>query len=115
LHFSGKIPSGYGAGEVEIWDSGTFEIISQKPKVTIFKFSGSKLQGLFSLVLVDSDYQLLVRVTGKVKSETEENTTASAIPTPYNTTELRPILLQQFPLDFDKKDLQRKGFSKRKK
>jgi bifunctional non-homologous end joining protein LigD len=50
--FEGEIPAGqYGAGSVEIWDSGTYELVEQKPNgqrtVTLH---GKRLQGTWSLI-----------------------------------------------------------------
>lgn len=57
--FSGTIPKGeYGAGTVEIWDSGTWELSPMNPdpdsalKEGVFKFilKGNKLKGTFALI-----------------------------------------------------------------
>ena len=50
--FEGEIPKGqYGAGTVEIWDSGTYELLEEKKNggLTV-RLHGSKLQGTWSLV-----------------------------------------------------------------
>ncbi|HKL24235.1 MAG TPA: DNA polymerase ligase N-terminal domain-containing protein [Candidatus Nanoarchaeia archaeon] len=50
--FQGRIPEGhYGAGEVEIWDKGDYELIEhQKDKKIEFKLKGKKLEGKYVLV-----------------------------------------------------------------
>jgi len=50
--WEGKIPEGqYGAGQVKIWDSGSFEVVDWKPgKKLIFRIKGKKLKGVFVLV-----------------------------------------------------------------
>jgi bifunctional non-homologous end joining protein LigD len=48
--FEGKIPQGYGAGEVKIWDKGELEIVDNKPGKIIFRLRGKKLKGDFVLV-----------------------------------------------------------------
>lgn len=49
--FEGTIPEGsYGAGEVEIWDHGSFELEVVKEKEIIFSLSGEKMKGKFVLV-----------------------------------------------------------------
>jgi bifunctional non-homologous end joining protein LigD len=50
--FEGEIPAGqYGAGTVEIWDRGTYELVEEKPDggLTV-RLAGAKLQGVWTLV-----------------------------------------------------------------
>ena len=50
--FEGEIPPGeYGAGAVEIWDHGTYELVEEKPDggLTV-RLHGRKLEGLWTLV-----------------------------------------------------------------
>jgi bifunctional non-homologous end joining protein LigD len=50
--FAGEIPAGqYGAGTVEIWDAGTYELVEEKPDggLTV-RLDGKRLQGLWTLV-----------------------------------------------------------------
>ena len=50
--FEGEIPKGqYGAGTVEIWDRGTYELVEDKPDggLTV-RLHGEKLDGLWALV-----------------------------------------------------------------
>jgi bifunctional non-homologous end joining protein LigD len=50
--FEGEIPKGeYGAGTVEIWDSGTYELVEEKRNggLTV-RLHGKKLDGLWALV-----------------------------------------------------------------
>ena len=50
--FEGEIPAGqYGAGTVEIWDRGTYELVEEKPDggLTV-RLAGERLQGLWTLV-----------------------------------------------------------------
>lgn len=49
--FEGDIPEGeYGAGTVEIWDNGTYELIDRKPKKIVFSLDGKRLKGKYTLV-----------------------------------------------------------------
>jgi bifunctional non-homologous end joining protein LigD len=50
--FEGEIPAGqYGAGTVEIWDSGTYELLEEKPDggLTV-RMHGDRLEGVWTLV-----------------------------------------------------------------
>jgi bifunctional non-homologous end joining protein LigD len=50
--FEGEIPKGeYGAGTVEIWDRGTYELVEEKPDggLTV-RLHGDRLQGLWTLI-----------------------------------------------------------------
>ncbi len=50
--FEGEIPAGnYGAGTVEIWDAGTYELVEEKRDggLTV-RLDGKRLQGLWTLV-----------------------------------------------------------------
>jgi bifunctional non-homologous end joining protein LigD len=78
--FEGEIPRGnYGAGTVEIWDEGTYELVEEKPNggLTV-RLHGAKLEGTWSLVPAglsgDPKNWLLVR-----KKE-EASDTASGAP-----------------------------------
>ena len=50
--FEGTIPEGsYGAGEVKIWDSGTFELEeSRNPDRIVINIQGNKLKGRYCLL-----------------------------------------------------------------
>jgi bifunctional non-homologous end joining protein LigD len=49
--FSGTIPSGnYGAGEVRIFDSGTYEMLEQEPGKLTFRLLGQRMQGVWHLI-----------------------------------------------------------------
>ncbi len=50
--FEGEIPKGsYGAGTVEIWDNGTYELLEEKPNGHLtFTLHGTRLRGTWSLV-----------------------------------------------------------------
>jgi len=50
-NFEGKIPEGeYGAGTVEIWDSGTYKLIDRKEDKLIVEINGNRLKGTYVLV-----------------------------------------------------------------
>ena len=61
--FEGKIPSGYGAGTVKIWDRGTYDVAGEdaeeseklilkglKKGICHFSLKGKKLKGTFILI-----------------------------------------------------------------
>ena len=55
--FEGEIPKGqYGAGTVEIWDRGTYELVEEKKDggLTV-RLEGERLQGLWTLVPANLD------------------------------------------------------------
>ena len=48
--FSGTIPAGnYGAGEVRIFDSGTYEVLEQEPGKLTIHLHGERMQGVWHL------------------------------------------------------------------
>lgn len=62
--FSGTIPEGnYGAGEVEIWDKGTYTDLKKYPDmneaikqgIVEFELNGHHLKGIFTLVRTNMD------------------------------------------------------------
>ncbi len=49
--FHGTIPEGnYGAGKVEIWDNGKYNLIEKTSKKIIFELHGKKLSGKYCLI-----------------------------------------------------------------
>ena len=51
IDFAGEIPEGeYGAGTVEIWDTGTFELLNRAEDRYEFVLHGEKLTGAYALV-----------------------------------------------------------------
>src|SRR5262245_43415487 len=50
--FAGEIPAGqYGAGTVEIWDTGTYELLEEKRNGGLtFRLHGERAQGIWTLV-----------------------------------------------------------------
>ena len=50
-NFHGIIPKGnYGAGKVEIWDKGKYELIEKTKDKIEFKLNGKKLNGTYVLI-----------------------------------------------------------------
>lgn len=62
LDFAGTIPEGeYGAGTVEIWDKGTFEINRDEIDLLEFTLKGEKLSGGYALIHTDGKNWLLIK------------------------------------------------------
>jgi DNA ligase D-like protein (predicted 3'-phosphoesterase) len=50
-NFEGEIPEGeYGAGKVEIWDKGTFELLKRQEKEIVVALHGDELKGDYVLI-----------------------------------------------------------------
>lgn len=66
ISFEGTVPKGeYGAGTVQIWDRGTFDLKERTEKVLSFILHGNKLQGDYRLVNFKEKNWLLFRVKPK--------------------------------------------------
>ncbi|TMC44824.1 MAG: DNA ligase D [Chloroflexi bacterium] len=50
LTFHGVIPDGYGAGTMTIWDTGTYEMIEEKPNELKIRMKGRRLDGEWVIV-----------------------------------------------------------------
>lgn len=98
--FEGNIPEGnYGAGQVEIWDSGTYEPLDETSKLSVekellkelkagslkFILHGKKLKGEFALVKMknaENNAWLLIKHKDKFaeeKYEAEENVSPKSL------------------------------------
>ena len=49
-NFQGEIKEGYGKGTVKIWDKGSYELDSIKPKKIVFHLKGKKMKGKYVLL-----------------------------------------------------------------
>ena len=68
IAFTGTIPEGeYGAGTVEIWDSGTYVFEKREPDRLEFTLNGEKLSGDYVLIHTDGDNWLLLKRKKKVE------------------------------------------------
>jgi len=62
IDFAGRIPEGeYGAGTVEIWDKGEFELDKKTPDQLEFTLRGKKLSGGYVLIHTDGKNWLLIK------------------------------------------------------
>ena len=63
IDFEGTIPEGqYGAGTVNIWDSGDYELESETDKRIVFELYGKRLKGIYSLVHLKEKQWLLIKL-----------------------------------------------------
>jgi len=64
LSFEGEIPPGqYGAGTVEIWDTGHYAPAKwREGEEVIFAVLGRKMQGGYALIHTDGDHWLLLKM-----------------------------------------------------
>ena len=115
--FEGNIPEGnYGAGKVEIWDSGTYEPIEEtdlsddkffqkelKSGSLKFKMNGKKLKGEFALVKMknaENNAWLLIKHKDKFAEsgyDAEENTAKNSQVTKFLQQKKSPKLKKKKP------------------
>ena len=71
ISFEGTIPEGeYGAGSVEIWDKGTYDIESKKPEKLVFELHAERMRGRYTLVhFTEKDENWLLFKTKSEKME----------------------------------------------
>ena len=50
IDFQGVIEEGYGAGTVEIWDSGTYDVLKREEKYLVLDMHGRRMQGRHKLI-----------------------------------------------------------------
>jgi bifunctional non-homologous end joining protein LigD len=68
IGFEGTIPEGeYGAGTVEIWDKGTFELKERTPKTISIVLHGKKLRGDYRLVNFKDKNWLIFKAKPKAR------------------------------------------------
>ena len=62
IDFTGIIPKGeYGAGSVEIWDKGEFNLEKESADILEFSLRGKKLSGSYALIHTDDKNWLFIR------------------------------------------------------
>ena len=89
--FEGEIPAGeYGAGTVEIWDRGTYELVEEKPNggLTV-RLNGERLGGIWTLVPAklggDPKNWLLVKKREDGAEQQQRRSYAPMLATPADT------------------------------
>ena len=62
IDFAGEIPQGeYGAGSVEIWDKGEFDLEKESADILEFSLRGKILSGGYALIHTDDENWLFIR------------------------------------------------------
>jgi len=56
MDFKGKIPSGYGKGNVKIHDKGTYKELDKSTNKIIFTLRGKKEKGTYNLIKTDKNW-----------------------------------------------------------
>ena len=64
--FEGIIPEGnYGAGRVEIWDNGNYELESVEKNKLVFILHGKKAKGRYAMIHTNDKNWLIFKIKGK--------------------------------------------------
>jgi DNA ligase D-like protein (predicted 3'-phosphoesterase) len=62
IDFEGTIPEGqYGAGKVEIWDKGSFDLTKRTATTISLTFHGKRLEGDYRLIRTKDNNWLIFR------------------------------------------------------
>ncbi|BDT97392.1 MULTISPECIES: ATP-dependent DNA ligase [Nocardia] len=73
LDFHGAIPKGeYGAGEMTIWDSGTYETEKWRDDEVIVRFHGRRLTGRYALIQTNGNQWLMHLMRAQNGAEPQE-------------------------------------------
>ncbi len=68
IDFEGEIGEGlYGAGKVEIWDSGEYQLQQTEPDLLTFTLHGHRLHGEYALVHTGATDWLLLKTKERVQ------------------------------------------------
>lgn len=63
IDFEGTIPEGqYGAGTVEIWDNGEYEIESMEKGKIVFTLAGKRFKGRYALIHTNEKNWLIFKI-----------------------------------------------------
>jgi len=65
IDFEGIIPEGhYGAGIVEIWDRGEYEVETLKEDKIVFNLTGKRIKGRYALIHTKEQNWLIFKLKG---------------------------------------------------
>ena len=91
--FSGTIPKGeYGAGSVEIWDTGTYETEKWRDDEVIVRLDGSRVSGRYALIRTNGNQWLVHRT----KDQGAVRAPSGRAPFPHDIT---PMLATPGPVE----------------
>ncbi|HHT9146691.1 MAG: DNA polymerase ligase N-terminal domain-containing protein [Candidatus Brocadiaceae bacterium] len=63
IDFGGIIPEGhYGAGVVEVWDKGEYELESREKHKIVFYLAGKRIQGWYALIHTNDKNWLIFKM-----------------------------------------------------
>jgi bifunctional non-homologous end joining protein LigD len=72
IDFAGEIPAGsYGAGEVQIWDAGTYDCHKFRDDEVIITFHGERVQGKYALFQTKGKNWMIHRMDPALEGERE--------------------------------------------
>ncbi|MGM7643912.1 ATP-dependent DNA ligase [Nocardia sp. JW2] len=81
LDFHGTIPKGeYGAGEMTIWDSGTYRTEKWRDDEVIVEFDGKKVRGRYAFIQTKGDQWLMHYMRDQGARETLSDTGSRSFP-----------------------------------
>lgn len=97
--FEGKVSEGYGAGSIEIYDKGTYELLDvDGDKKYIFDFKGDKLKGIYALVKYKNGF-LWIKVKDTEKYKNSKKASAIDYTRPTLSPQIWEIEESGFPPD----------------
>ncbi|NKY84071.1 ATP-dependent DNA ligase [Nocardia veterana] len=89
LHFHGTIPRGeYGAGQMTIWDTGTYDTEKWREDEVIVHFHGERLSGRYAFIRTDGKQWLMHLMKSQVAEDEEQQ--ADSAPPGSSPTSARP-------------------------
>lgn len=66
IDFEGVIPEGhYGAGIVDVWDKGEYELESREKDKMVFRLTGKKIKGWYALIHTNDKNWLIFKLREK--------------------------------------------------
>jgi len=93
--FKGTIEEGYGAGKVDIWDHGTYELLDvEGNKKYVYDFKGKKLNGKYALIKYQKGY-LWVKVKNRKEASAIDYVQPTMCENIWDLSKDPPILIEE--------------------